>query len=96
MARSDISADNIEQMTKMLKEEENIMLFSEINKMVQTIKGLDKKVFELGTKNTNDELQQYFDLLKHLSETKTLPEYGTKLTDQYSKLSTFLRDRMNF
>jgi len=73
--------NNIEQLTNEIKQEENLLLFSEINKLIQTVKKQNKTIQELENRNMQEEVHAHSELFKNLTEQKNMVDFGSKLTE---------------
>jgi len=73
--------DNIEQLTNEIRQEENLLMFSEINRLIQTIKKQNQTIQELENRNMQEEIHAHSELFKNLSEQKNMVEFGSRLTE---------------
>ena len=98
----DLTSQELDKLTSSMQKQENLLLFSEINKLIQQVKELNKKLYDLETKKAQDEeggktdIFRLTDILseKSVSE-KNVPTFGIELTKHYSNLNLKLRSEID-
>lgn len=84
----DLTSQELEKLTSSMQKQQNLLLFSEINKLIQQVKELNKKLYDMETNKAQDEDGQKTDIFRFLSDNlseksvsdKNVPAFGIELT----------------
>lgn len=95
----DLTFQELEKLTSSMQKQENLLLFSEINRLIQQVKELNKKLYDLETNHAMDDEGQKGDVFRFLTDNlneksvsdKNVATFGIELTKHYTILNLKLR-----